>query len=151
MIKLSRFSLLAVMVFALLCIIRPVYALIPVVKDVVVYSSNGNTFLNITVNHLNQTTLHYVDTIRVTIGGSNTTDLPVSFQPATPDNNYTYPYNAGPISGTQMAVVAAHCNLHGWSEVIWSGPIPEFSFPVLLLAFAASSSVIVFGYPKSRR
>jgi len=122
-----------------------------VVKDVVVYESDGNTFLNITVNHLDQITIHYVDTIRVTIGGSNVTTLAVSYQPATPDNNYTYQYNAGPISGTQMAVVAAHCIIHFWSEVNWSGPIPEFSFPVLLLAFAASSSIIVFVYQKSRR
>jgi len=139
------------MVFALLCIIRPVYALIPVVKDVVVYSSNGNTFLNITVNHLNQISGHYVDTIRVTIGGSNTTTLAVSYQPATPDNNYTYQYNAGPVSGTQMAFVEAHCILHGWSAINWNGPIPEISLPVLLLVFVASSSIIVFVCQKSRR
>jgi len=128
----------------------PVLAVVPEVRNVVPYDVGGSTYLNITVYHTPEIADHYVNMINVTMG-SNTTTLTLSVQTLTPQVTFTVSYDLGPTQGTPSITVKAHCVLHGWSAVNWSGTVSEYSLPVLLMALALVSASAVFLHRKNKR
>jgi desulfoferrodoxin (superoxide reductase-like protein) len=118
----------------------PAFAVVPEVRSVVPWNNGSNVILNVTVYHTPEISVHHVDAIEVTMG-ANTTDLGIGVQNLSPDDTFTVSYNLGPVSGTPTITVRAHCNVHGWSTVNWSGVIPEFQVPVLLLALVLAGSI----------
>jgi hypothetical protein len=128
----------------------PVLAVVPEVRNVVPYDVGGSTYLNITVYHTPEIADHYVNMINVTMG-SNTTTLTLSVQTLTPQDTFTVSYDLGPTQGTPSITVKAHCVLHGWSAVNWSGTVSEYSLPVLLMALALVSASAVFLHRKNKR
>jgi len=128
---------------------EPVFAIVPEVRNVVAYNVGGSTFLNITVYHYPEDASipHYVDIIRVTVG-TNTTDLTIGPKPLSPDDTFIVSYNLGPVEGTPTATVQVHCIVNGWSVVNWTGQVPEFSLPVLLLTLVLVTSLAVFVFRK---
>jgi len=137
--------------------VSPVSAIVPTVQKVVPYDVGGSTYLNITVQHTPQdpTIPHYVDMIKVTMG-TNTTQLNInSISVSPPNNNFTVTYDLGPISGTPSITVDAHCLVNGWASSAfpnqaWTGTVPEFSLPMLLLVMIAVLSIAVFISRKAR-
>jgi hypothetical protein len=75
--------------------------------------------------------------------GANTTDLSIGVQNLSSDDTFAVPYDLGPVSGTTTITVQAHCNVHGWSIVNWTGVIPEFQLLVLLLMLVLTGSIAV--------
>jgi len=120
----------------------PVFAVVPEVRSVVPWNSGGSTVLNVTVYHTPEISLHYVDAVEVTMG-ANTTDLTIGVQNLSPDSTFTVSYDLGPVSGAPAITVKAHCSVNGWSTVDWSGTIPEFRLPVLLLTLILTGSLVV--------
>lgn len=120
--------------------VTSVFAVVPVVTNVVVWNDGGNTVLNVTVSHSPQTSLHHVDSIEVNVSG-NIQSFPVSLQPET---IFTVPCDLGPIEGTPMATVRAHCTFDGYS-LSWYGPIqiPEFLHSILLLILLSVASFTI--------
>jgi desulfoferrodoxin (superoxide reductase-like protein) len=118
----------------------PVFAVVPEVRSVVPWNNGRSVILNVTVYHTPEISAHHVDAIEVTMG-ANTTDLSISVQNLSSDDTFTVPYDLGPVSGTPTITVRAHCNVHGWSTVNWSGVIPEFQVLVLLLALLLTGSI----------
>ena len=128
----------------------PVFAVVPEVRNVVPYDVGDSIYLNITVYHTPEITEHYVNMINVTLG-SNTTTLTIGVQSLTPQDTFMVSYDLGPTLGTPSITVEAHCIIHGWSAVNWSGTVPEYSLPTLLLTLAFISASGVFLYRKNRR
>jgi len=126
----------------------PVLAVVPEVRNVVPYDVGGSTYLNITVYHTPEIADHYVNMINVAMG-SNTTTLTIGVQSLTPQDTFTVSYDLGPTQGTPSITVKAHCILHGWSAVNWSGTVPEYSLPVLLMALTLVSASAVFLHRKN--
>jgi len=128
---------------------EPVFAIVPEVRNVVVYNVGNSTFLNITIYHYPEdgSIPHYVDTIRVTVD-ANTTDLTIGPQPLSPNDTFIIAYELGPVEGTPTATVQAHCIVNGWSEVNWTGQVPEFSTSALLLTLILVTSLAVFVFRK---
>jgi len=120
-----------------------VFAVVPEVRSVVPWNNGTSVTLNVTVYHTPEISVHHVDVIEVTMG-ANTTDLGISIQDLSPDDTFTVSYNLGPVSGTPTITVRAHCNVHGWSTVNWSGVIPEFQVSILPLALVLAGSVAAF-------
>jgi desulfoferrodoxin (superoxide reductase-like protein) len=125
----------------------PAFAIVPEVRNVVAYDVGGSTYLNVTVYHTPEQADHYVNSIEA-IMGSNTTDLIIGVQTLNASDMFTISYDLGPVSGTPTITVKAHCNIHGWSTVNWTGQVPEFSLPMLLLIFALSTSITVLIFRK---
>lgn len=128
----------------------PVLAIVPEVRNVVPYDVGGSTYLNITVYHTPEIADHYVNMINVTMG-SNTTTLTIGVQSLTPQDTFTVSYDLGPTQGTPSITVKAHCVIHGWSVVDWSGAVPEYCLPVLLMAPVLVSASAVFLHRKNKR
>jgi len=122
---------------------------VPEVRNVVPYDAAGSTYLNITVYHFPEIADHYVNMINVTMG-SNTTTLTIGVQSLTPQDTFTVSYDLGPTQGTPSVTVEAHCVIHGWSAVNWSGIVPEYSLPVLLMTLALISASAAFLYRKNK-
>lgn len=147
--------ILAILVLSYVMLAEPAFAIVPTVQKVVPYNVGSSTYLNITVHHTPQenTTPHYVNTIKVTIG-TNVTQLTIDLQPVSePYNNFTVQYDLGPVAGNPTIDVDAHCIVNGWASVFqqdWQGQIPEFSMPILLLALVLATSVIVFVVRKAK-
>lgn len=141
--KLLHILILGISTLLSINFVNPASAIVPEVRGAVVYNVGGSTFLNVTVYHYPEDASHYVDIIRVTIG-ANTTDLTIGAQTLKPDNTLTVTYNLGPVAGTPAATVQAHCIVNGWSSVNWTGEVPEFSLPVLLLTLILGTSIAVF-------
>jgi hypothetical protein len=144
-----RALLLALSMFVALSITMPVFAIVPEVRNVTVYTVNGNTYLNVTVYHTPEISTHYVNIIEVTFG-ENTTDLTIGVQTLAPDDTFTVQYDVGPVSETPTADVKAHCIVNGWSVVDWTGVIPEFPVQVLLMGLISVISVTVLAFRKIR-
>ncbi len=150
-------SLIILVIVALMGInaVSPVSAIVPTVQKVVPYNVGSSTYLNITVQHAPQdpTISHYVNIIQVTMG-TNTTQLNINSIPVSPpNNNFTVTYDLGPISGTPSITVDAHCLVNGWASQNswdWTGTVPEFSLPMLLLVMIAVLSIAVFISRKAR-
>lgn len=152
-------SLIILVIVALMSInaVSPVSAIIPTVQKVVPYNVGSSTYLNITVQHSPQDPTaippHYVNIIQVTMG-TNTTQLNINSIPVSPpNNNFTVTYDLGPISGTPSITVDAHCLVNGWASQNswdWTGIVPEFSLPMLLLVMIAVLSIAVFISRKAR-
>jgi hypothetical protein len=149
--KALRVSILVVSFLLGAVLVKPSFAIVPEVQNVIVYKDGDSTFLNITIFHYPEetTTPHYVDIIRVTVGG-NTTELQIGVQPLTQQNTFVITYDLGPVSGTPTALVEAHCIVNGWSSKNWSGQVPEYSLPTLLLMLTLGTSLILAASRKVR-
>jgi hypothetical protein len=146
--KASRILVSLIVVLASTAFSSPVLAVVPEVRNVVPYDVGGSTYLNITVYHTPEIADHYVNMINVAMG-SNTTTLTIGVQSLTPQDTFTVSYDLGPTQGTPSITVKAHCILHGWSAVNWSGTVPEYSLPVLLMALTLVSASAVFLHRKN--
>jgi len=147
--KASRILVSLIVVLASTAFSSPVLAVVPEVRNVVPYDAAGSTYLNITVYHTPEIADHYVNMINVTMG-SNTTTLTIGVQSLTPQDTFTVSYDLGPTQGTPSITVEAHCVIHGWSAVNWSGIVPEYSLPVLLMTLALISASAAFLYRKNK-
>ena len=150
MAKASRILVSLIVILASTALSSPVLAVVPEVRNVVPSDVGGSAYLNVTVYHTPEIADHYVDMIRVTMG-SNTTTLTISVQSLTPQDTFTVPYDLGPTQGTPNVTVEAHCIIHGWSAVNWSGTVPEYSLTALLMTLALISASGVFLYRKNKR
>jgi hypothetical protein len=131
--------------------VKPSFAVVPRVENVVVYDVGGSTFLNITIYHTPENPSHYVNIIRVTVG-TNVTEIPIGVQPLTPQNTFTITHNLGQVIDMPTALVEAHCIVDQWSAVNWQGQVPEFSgfMLPLLLMLTLSASLILAVFCKAR-
>lgn len=130
-----------------------VQAVIPEVRNVIVYDVAGSTLLNVTVYHIPQDSSHYVSKIQVSIG-SNITDVTIPVQSLRPDSTFVITYDVGPVSDTPMATVDAYCTVNGWASSAgkqWAGQIPEFSTSALLLAMLLGTLLATVAVRKARR
>jgi len=150
MAKASRILVSLIVILASTALSSPVLAVVPEVRNVVPSDVGGSAYLNVTVYHTPEIADHYVDMIRVTMG-SNTTTLTISVQSLTPQDTFTVSYDLGPTQGTPNVTVEAHCIIHGWSAVNWSGTVPEYSLTALLMTLALISASGVFLYRKNKR
>lgn len=127
--------------------VTSVFAVIPVVTDVIVWNDGGNTVLNVTVSHSPETSIHHVDFIEVNVSG-NIQSFPVDIQPETV---FIISCDLGPIEGTPMATVRAHCTVDGYS-LSWYGPIqiPEFLHSMLLLVLLSVASITIIILRKTK-
>lgn len=142
--KSSYVLILAIFTLSCACIANPAFAIIPQVQNVVVYDIGGTTYLNITVYHDPEISSHHVDTIEVAYD-TNTTDLPIDVQSST---TFIIVYVVGVLTDTPTATVRAHCNVHGWSDVNWTGPITEFPYSLLPLVFLLIMSLAIIAIRK---
>ena len=150
MAKASRILVSLIVVLASTTFCSPVLAVVPEVRNVVPSGVGGSTYLNITVYHSPEIADHYVDMIRVTMG-SNITTLTIGVQSLTPQDTFTVSYDLGATQGTPSITVEAHCIIHGWSAVNWSGTVPEYSLLTLLMTLVLISASGVFLYRKNKR
>ena len=105
--------------------IKPAFSHPTDVRDVVPRDMDGATYLNITVWHNVESSLHFVDIIEVT-WGSNTTSLTFDPKSLSPDGTFVVDYNLGPVSETTTIIVRARCTITGYSGATsWTGTIPE--------------------------
>lgn len=77
------------MVFA-----KPVFAVVPEVRNVTPYLVGGSTYLNVTVYHTPEIPSHYVNVIMVTLD-TNSTSLTIGVQPLNPDDTFNVQYDMG--------------------------------------------------------
>lgn len=49
-----------------------------------------------------------------------------------------------------MTLTRAYCTINLWSVQDWTGQIPEFTMPMLLLAFIMASFVVVFVHRRGK-
>jgi hypothetical protein len=147
--RLNRFSLgLVLGLLALLSFsfASPAFATTPVIRNVAVSKIGNSYFLDITIYHTPEDQSNYVDLIRVIIyAQDNITDLHIGPQALSADDTFTISYDLGPLPGDSASIeVAAHCNVNSWNAVPWWGDVPEFSLPIMLVAFALATSFGVF-------
>ena len=134
---------------------KPVLADTPAVINVIPWKSGSDTMLNVTVYHDVSAEIpgHYVDNIEVNVEG-NIQNFPQGGPHAYYDTvKHYFNVTVGPITGitgTPTATVRAHCNIHLWSQSNWTGQIPEFSMPILLLALILATSVTFFASRKTK-
>jgi hypothetical protein len=121
-------------------------AIVPVIENVVVWSSGSDTVLNVTVFHTPETSLHHVDSVEVNVSGS-ILSFPVAVQTT---ETFVIQCDLGQIQTNITASVRAHCTVDGYCE--WYGPIqiPEFSPTITLLMLLLVASFAVTGLCKSR-
>ena len=153
------FFVLASSILLSLSVAKPVLADTPAVINVIPWKSGSDTMLNVTVYHdasfgpTAEVPSHYVDNIKVNVEG-NIQNFPQGGPHTYYDTgNHYFNVTVGPITGitgTPTATVSAHCNLHGDSTSNWTGPIPEFSMPILLLALILATSVAFFALRKTK-
>ena len=148
--KLWTMSVLVMLAFAGVCLVKPAFADIPRIINVVPWNSGGNTMLNVTVYHDSfgaEEGGHYVDRIEVDVGSTiqNFTQAgPHAYYDAV---NHYFNVTVGPITGvtgTPTATVKAHCTIHLWSTQNWTGQIPEYTTLALLLILLLASPVVIF-------
>ena len=112
-----------------------------------VWNDGGDVKLNVTVYHNGEVPGHYVDTLTVTLtnGGNLSQTFPQSGPHTLDPVNLTFnvTLDIGQISGSPLANVQAHCNIHGWSSENWTGTVPEYPPQMLLLLFAAVTSLVL--------
>ena len=91
----------------------PVHANVPTLIQITVSQKETDTIITLIVNHLNPSSVHYIDTIEVEINGviQRIEKLQPQSQPI-----FSYEFNAGKIESLSSVRARANCNLHGWSE-----------------------------------
>lgn len=129
----------------------PVFANKPEIRDVAV-SKIGNRYnLNITICHTVESSTHYVDTVRVNIGSENITDLTMGPHSLSQDYTFNILYDLGVLPHDPVGVgVWVRCTQDGWCNVPWSGNVPEFSLPILLIGFVLVTSLAVFAFRRAK-
>lgn len=145
--KLLAFAMIMATVLATLFLARPALADVPQVRSVVAWNDGGDTKLNLTIYHNGEVSGHYVDiiTVIVTSGTPNVSQTFPQSGPHTLDQStltFNVTLDIGPLSDTPLATVRAHCIIHGWSTD-WTGSIPEYGLPLLLLTLAGATSAVV--------
>jgi hypothetical protein len=155
--KLLTAMIIATVVLISLNLVRPALADTPQVRSVVAWNDGADTKLNITIYHNGEVPGDYVDNITVVV----TTGTPNVYQtfpqsgPHTLDQStltFNVTVNIGPLSDTPMAQVKAHCDMHGWSDEqhSWTGTVPEYESPRILLILAGATSTFLFVKRRSR-
>jgi hypothetical protein len=146
--RLLTVAIILTMALVGLSLTRPALADVPQVISVVAWNDGGDTKLNVTIYHNGEVPGHYVDSINVTVTiGTKTVSqtFPQSGPHTLDQNTHTFnvTLNFGPLSDTPLAEVQAHCTIYGWSEINWTGSIPEYGLPLLLLTLAGATSVLL--------
>jgi desulfoferrodoxin (superoxide reductase-like protein) len=130
--------------------VNTAFADVPVVNGIVVWtrSSDNHTILNITLTHHNYFAGHYVDWVKVDVGGITNT---MNLSEPQPDSTFITQFDLGLVSDTPTAQAMANCIIHGPS--VWSEPVtvPEFSAIYALLLLIASTSVMFLVQMKRKR
>lgn len=146
----------ASLVLAGLSSVRSVLADVPQVQNVVVYQDGPDTKLNVTVYHFEETPSDYVDLLKVIVitGTPNVSQTfpqsgPHTLDPVTHTFNVTL--DIGPIGDEPLSQVQAHCISHGWSTQNWTGTVPEYSFPFLLLASSMTAVALLIKHRAGRK
>ena len=155
--KLSTLLIIATFVLVSLYSVKPAIADTPQVISAVAWNDGGDTKLNLTIHHDGELPGHYVDNITVVIV-TGTPNVSQTFPQSGPHvlDQSTLTFNVtvdiGPLSDAPMAQVKAHCNIDGWSDDqhSWTGTIPEYESPLLLLILAGATSAFVFVKRRSR-
>ena len=147
--KLLTIAMILTMVLVAFSLARPVLADVPQVKSVVAWNDGGDTKLNVTIYHNGEVSDHYVDRINVTVT-SGTPNVSQTFPQSGPHildqstHTFNVTLNLGPLSDTPLATVQAHCNVDGWTaDPQWTGSIPEYGLPLLLLTLAGATSALL--------
>jgi hypothetical protein len=123
-------------------------AIIPEITDVLVWESDGDVIINVTVYHTPVQTfpvIHRVDRIEVNVSGTiHIFDLTQTTE------TFTYPCNIGPVEGTPLAQVRVHCTQDGYCS--WTEPflIPEFQWLALLLTLTLGTVFATFALRRKR-
>ena len=151
--------LLAVMIIATVVLVslnlaRPALADTPQVRSVIAWNDGADTKLNITIYHDGEVPGHYVYniTVVVTTGTPNVSQTFPQSGPHILDQStltFNVTVNIGPLSDTPMAQVKAYCNLDGPSDP-WTGSIPEYEVPILLLTLTGATSTFLVAKRKLR-
>ncbi len=144
--KFLTVMIIATVVLVSLNLARPTLADTPQVRSVVAWNDGGDTKLNLTIYHNGEVPGHYVDSIKVivTSGTPNVSQTFLQSGPHVLDQNtstFNVTLDFGPLSDTPLAQVQAHCNIDGWSEGerAWTGSIPEYGLPPMLLTLAGAT------------
>ena len=146
--------IIATVVLVSLNLTRPALADTPQVRSVIAWNDGADTKLNITIYHDGEVPGHYVYniTVVVTTGTPNVSQTFPQSGPHTLDQStltFNATVNIGPLSDTPLAQVKAYCNIHGPSDP-WTGSIPEYELPLLLLTLTAATSLFMVVKCKSR-
>jgi hypothetical protein len=145
--RLSCIVILIILIMAGFSFTPMAFAIVPEVQDVVVWSKDGDTILNVTVYHdPDLPPSHYADFVEVDIGG-NIQTFPISQQNGT---TFVVQCNLGSIEGTPLATVKAHCTIHDYSPSSDPIEIPEFSLLSFLLALSIITIVVFVVFRKMK-
>jgi len=152
--KLSTCIIIATVALVCLYSVKPALADKPQVRSVVAWNDGADTKLNLTIYHNGEVPGHYVDsiTVVVTTGTPNVSQTFPQSGPHILDQStltFNVTLNFGPLSDTPLAQVRAHCNVHEWS-VEWTGSIPEYELPPLLLTLMGIASAFLVVKRKGR-
>jgi len=152
--KLFTVMIIAAVVLVSFNLAKPALADTPQVRSVIAWNDGADTKLNLTIYHNGEVPGHYVDsiTVIVTIGTPNVSQTFPQSGPHILDQStltFNVTLNFGPLSDTPLAQVRAHCNVHGWSDP-WTGSIPEYELPLLLLTLAGATSTFLVAKRKFR-
>ncbi|NWG10942.1 hypothetical protein HXY33_04225 [Candidatus Bathyarchaeota archaeon] len=141
--KLSYVLLLSLFVSLCTSFAEPTHAIVPVIQNVLVWQSDSDVIVNVTVYHTPVLVAHRVNRIEVNVSGTNHI-----FDLVQTTETFTYPCNIGPVEGTPSAQVRACCIVDDYSA--WSAPfqIPEFPTSFLLLTFILSAVFAMFASRK---
>jgi len=152
--KLLLISILTSSIFLSLNPAKPALAGQPSVLNVIPWSNGGNTMLNVTVYHSpGEVGSHFVNNITVSVDG-NVQYFSQSGPHTFYDSSNHFNVTVGPVTGvtgTPTAIVGAICSFNGPSEVNWTGQIPEFTLPLLLMAFVPCTFIAVFVMRKTNK
>jgi hypothetical protein len=127
----------------------------PEVTSVVAWNDGANTKLNLTIYHNQEVAGHYVDNISVTVttgtanvsqtfpqSGAHTLDLTT--------HTFNVTVDIGPLFDMPLAQVQAHCKIDGWANA-WTGSIPEYHLPILLLTLTGATLAFLAAERKLRQ
>jgi len=148
--------LLTVALLFCLGLVKPVFANIPKVENVIAWKDGANTMLTVTIHHITEDSGHHVDEINVSVNGG-IQSFPQNSPHLLDLVTFTFHVTIGPITGvtgTPTATVSAHCSVNGWSSQLqggdWVGQIPEFSLPMLLVTMALVTFVFAVAVKKAK-
>lgn len=151
--------LLAVMIIATVVLVnlnlaKPALANTPQVRSVIAWNDGADTKLNLTIYHNKEEPSHYVNniTVVVTTGTPNVSQTFPQSGPHILDQStltFNVTVNIGPLYDTPLAQAIAYCNIYGPSDP-WTGSIPEYELPILLLALTGATSTFLVAKRSSR-
>jgi hypothetical protein len=152
-------KLLAVMIIATVVLVnlnlaKPALANTPQVRSVIAWNDGADTKLNLSIYHNEEEPSHYVNniTVVVTTGTPNVSQTFPQSGPHILDQStltFNVTVNIGPLYDTPLAQVIAYCNIYGPSDP-WTGSIPEYELPILLLALTGATSTFLVAKRSSR-